>query len=134
VSLHKKLRRDSGGQAVVETALVLPLLLLLLMGIIEFGRLGNAYLAVTHAARHGVRHAAVGASNSDIVAQVHAATTHLARENITVEVTPVPTQRRSGQDITVTVTYPLRLYLPFANLVFTANPVVVRSSLTMRAE
>jgi len=134
VSLHEKLCRDSRGQAIVETALVLPLLLLLLMGIIEFGRLGNTYLAVTHAARHGVRHATVGASNSDIVARVQAAATPLTRENITVEVTPVSALRRSGQDVTVTVTYPLRLYLPFANLVFTANPVVVRSSLTMRAE
>ena len=43
------------GAAMVEMAIVLPLLLLLVFGIIEFGRLYNAQVTLTHAAREGIR-------------------------------------------------------------------------------
>ena len=45
------------GQALVEFAMVLPLLLLLLMGLIEFGRAWNLHQVVTDASREGARHA-----------------------------------------------------------------------------
>lgn len=127
-----RLSRDCRGQAVLELALILPLLLLLLFGIVESGRLGNAYLVVTHAARHGARYGAVGASDGEITERVKSAAVPLAGENLTVEVSPP--QRRTGQDITVTVRYPLRLYMPLAGQVFGGNPLVVSSSLTMRVE
>jgi hypothetical protein len=43
------------GAAAVEAALVLPLLLLLVFGIIDFGRMLNAQIRVTEAAREGAR-------------------------------------------------------------------------------
>ncbi len=46
--------RDRGA-AIVETLLVLPMLLMLLLGIVEFGRVYNAQLSVSHAAREAVR-------------------------------------------------------------------------------
>jgi hypothetical protein len=49
-----------GGAAAVEMALVLPLLLLLVFGIIEFGFIFNRWITVTHAAREGVRLLALG--------------------------------------------------------------------------
>ena len=52
--------RNSKGQSLVETALVLPLLLLIVFGTIEFGRVFNAYLVVSNASREGARAAAVG--------------------------------------------------------------------------
>jgi Flp pilus assembly protein TadG len=44
----------------VELALVLPLLLMLLVGVIEFGRAYNLQLALHAAAREGAREAALG--------------------------------------------------------------------------
>jgi hypothetical protein len=41
-------------------ALVLPLLILLLGGIIDFGLMLNAQVSLTHAAREGVRFEAIG--------------------------------------------------------------------------
>jgi len=55
----KKITEEKGASA-VEFAVILPLLILLIFGIIEFGRMYNAYLALTHAAREGARLAAVG--------------------------------------------------------------------------
>ena len=57
--LIKKLRRSENGQAMVEMALVLPILLLLVGGIIDFGWLFYNKLALNNAAREGARYAAI---------------------------------------------------------------------------
>lgn len=57
--------KENRGQAMVEMALVLPLLLLLLFGIMECGRLFASYIEVEHATRDGARYAAVHSSASD---------------------------------------------------------------------
>ena len=51
--------RGRRGQSLVEFALVVPILLLMLVGIIEFGRAWNISQTVTFAARQGARKAAV---------------------------------------------------------------------------
>lgn len=49
------MRRDEDGAVMVELALVLPLLLMLLMGIVEFGRAYNTQISIQGAAREGAR-------------------------------------------------------------------------------
>jgi Flp pilus assembly protein TadG len=51
--------RDTAGQALVEMALILPVLLILALGVVEFGRAFNAKQAITDAAREGARLAVV---------------------------------------------------------------------------
>ena len=53
------LGRPDAGAAAVEMALVLPLLLLLVFGIVDFGRALNLQITLTQAAREGVRPAAL---------------------------------------------------------------------------
>lgn len=53
------LKRRSRGQAMVELALVLPILLLILMGVFDFGRAVFAYNSLSNAAREGARVAIV---------------------------------------------------------------------------
>ncbi len=48
------------GQSMVEFALALPILLLLIFGIIEFGRLMQAWLALENGARFAMRYAVTG--------------------------------------------------------------------------
>jgi hypothetical protein len=48
------------GAAAVEMALILPLLLTLVFGIIEFGFVFNAQISLTQAVREGVRVGAIG--------------------------------------------------------------------------
>jgi Flp pilus assembly protein TadG len=52
-------RRDQRGQSLVETALVLPILLVILMGIFDFGRAIFAFNAVSNSAREAARVAIV---------------------------------------------------------------------------
>lgn len=48
-------RRADRGAAAVETALVLPLLLMVVFAMIDFGRMLNTQIRVTEAAREGAR-------------------------------------------------------------------------------
>jgi hypothetical protein len=57
--------KEERGATAVELALILPVILMLLFGIIEFGRAYNASIVVTHAAREAVRKVALGASDAE---------------------------------------------------------------------
>lgn len=54
-TLIRRLRRGDAAAEVVEMALVTPLLLLLVMGIVDFGFLFQRYLVITNAAVEGAR-------------------------------------------------------------------------------
>jgi Flp pilus assembly protein TadG len=56
--------QSESGAAAVEMALVLPILLVVVLGIIEFGFVFNAQISLTQAVREGVRVGSVGADPS----------------------------------------------------------------------
>lgn len=58
--------RNDRGAAAVEFALVVPILLTLVFGIVDFGLAINRYAVVNNAAREGVREASLGATESEI--------------------------------------------------------------------
>jgi hypothetical protein len=60
------------GQGLVEFALILPLLLLMFFGILEFGRIFQAYITVQHAAREAARYAVTGQGGVSAEERVHA--------------------------------------------------------------
>ncbi len=59
--MSKKCLRDSKGQSTVEFALVVPLLIVMVVAIVEFGRLWMTVNVLTSAAREGARIAAISA-------------------------------------------------------------------------
>jgi Flp pilus assembly protein TadG len=63
------MRRQRRGAALVELAIVMPLLLLLLLGIIEFGMIMHAQVMLDQGAREGARTAAIGGLQAEIVAE-----------------------------------------------------------------
>jgi Flp pilus assembly protein TadG len=74
------------GAAAVEFALVMPILLLFVLGIIDFGRLWFTQVTLTQAAREGVR---VEALNSDatamVIQQTQRAATGISTPSVTVQ-------------------------------------------------
>jgi TadE-like protein len=61
-----RLCRQRRGAALVEFAIVVPLLMLLLMGIMEFGMILHDYLSISQGAREGVREAAIGSPRAKV--------------------------------------------------------------------
>jgi hypothetical protein len=49
-------RGGDRGQNLVELALVMPILILILVGLVDLGRMFNAYIVITNAARVGARY------------------------------------------------------------------------------
>lgn len=128
-----KLLNSKKGQALVETALTLPLLLLILMGIVEFGRIFNAYLIVTNASREGARYAAINSTDTTVNSAITNLTQTLDQSQITVTINPTQAGRTSGNPVTVTVNYNLQIITPFINVII-PSPYKVSASTTMRVE
>jgi Flp pilus assembly protein TadG len=101
------------GAAAVEFALLLPLLLLLLFGIIDFGRALNAQITLTQAAREGARLAALGNTTDVVDSGTIAAATNLnlADSNVTIS-SPCPAGFAPGSNAIVTVTYSFSFVTP----------------------
>ena len=57
--------RDERGTALTEMALVLPLLLLLILGMIDFGKAINYWIDMTHLSNSGARWAVVNYNTGD---------------------------------------------------------------------
>jgi Flp pilus assembly protein TadG len=62
--------RGSSGQSLIEFALVLPMLLVLVFGIVEFGNAWRHYQLITNTAREGARVAVLPSSTATIVESV----------------------------------------------------------------
>jgi Flp pilus assembly protein TadG len=84
-------RRRDEGQALVELALVTPLLFVLLFAIIDFGWALRAYVTINNASREGARFAVVCNADTAIVARtIHYAPDLLTSPDVTVTFTPSP--------------------------------------------
>ncbi|MCX2748194.1 pilus assembly protein [Arthrobacter sp. MI7-26] len=81
-----KAKQKERGAVAVELAIVLPLLLLILIGIIEFGRVLNVQVSLTQAAREGARYAAIHYkdSNPDVTGAAQNAAPSLSGLGMTV--------------------------------------------------
>jgi Flp pilus assembly protein TadG len=122
------LQSEKGSNA-VEFALLLPVLVMLIFGIFEFGRVYNNYLAITHAAREGVRIAAVGLNNPELKSIIieRAYPVSLTAGDIAIS-TPQGTE--IGDPVEVQITYTVSINIP---LVRSWNiPLTTRA--TMRLE
>jgi Flp pilus assembly protein TadG len=114
--LRRRVRSEKGAE-LIEFALTLPLLLLVLLGIIEFGFLFQEYEVVSNAAREGARiavlSASAGYSNTEVTQRVNdylqAGGLDLARATPAPVVTgPTPQDLGGGKCIaamSVTVSY-----------------------------
>lgn len=119
---------DERGQATVEAALVLPLVVLLLLGVVQIGLLVRAEVLVTHAAREAVRAAAV---DPDPDAATRAATTASSLDAERMKVT-VQGRDGPGSRVQVEVTYTAPTDVPLIGGLL--GDVTLQATATMRVE
>jgi Flp pilus assembly protein TadG len=74
ICILRRLAKNNKGVALIEFAIVTPFLLILLLGIVEFGWIFNGYITIKGAAREGARAASniarFAENNSEIESQV----------------------------------------------------------------
>jgi Flp pilus assembly protein TadG len=115
------------GQAIVETALLLPILMLLVMGSADLGRVFYYAIAVTNAAREAARQGTyydpVSGSNAyDTYAQVMAAAQKEVPSDVTLSLpTSTPSHCLTGAPSTWSIYYPTQPNAGYVFICFDGN-------------
>jgi Flp pilus assembly protein TadG len=105
--------RDERGQTFTELAMVLPILIVLVLAIAQFGVAFNNYLTLTDAARAAARKGAVSRDagrSSDCQSAGYAAGGNLKNPGVDFVVL-CTSSWAAGSDVTVTATYPYSISL-----------------------
>jgi len=128
-------RKKRLAAAAVEFAVVAPVFLLLVFGMIEYGRMVMVYQILTNASREGARAAVLdGATTSSVTTSVNTFLTDAFISGATVTVSPnPPSGAQYGDPVTVTVS------IPFSQVSWLPSPMylggrTLTSATAMRRE
>jgi len=106
--VREQFHNHRSGAAAVELALIMPVFLIIVWGIVEFGRGMMVGQLVTNASRHGVRYAVIdGYTNTDVEDEVQTFLVNAvggitaADVTVTIEVDEAPGNPATGDDITL---------------------------------
>jgi Flp pilus assembly protein TadG len=119
------------GQAAVELAVILPLLLLIALGCLDLGRAIAVWITLANGAREGARYASLyPKQNAQIISE---AMTDILAEGLDVsklhvDVTSLTANRLGGEPITVTTRYTFTLV---STQLFGTHSLPIRASTQM---
>jgi Flp pilus assembly protein TadG len=116
------------GAVLVEAALVLPILLMLILGIVDFGRAYSAKQALTHATREGVRVYAVTQDHSKAANAFWDGATSLDPTRVTAEI-PEDDACKPGEPVEVSAEYEFDFVAPYF---WPLGPLTIDSTAVMR--
>lgn len=122
ISSIRHWRQTELGQSLVEFTLVLPIFLILLFGLVDFGRAFYTWMLVTNAAREGARAAAVQSDSATVDSKLYASicssypsSCSLDTSKMTVVKTNVGGAR--GSETSVDITYAFSYVTPIGPLI-----------------
>lgn len=125
--------RNNKGQALVEFAIILPILLIILMGIIEFGMMMNSYLTIQNAAREGARLGIVGGTDIEINTLITKISPSLNTSDLNVSISPDEVSRNPGDTLDVNITYKYHMTVPIISAIL-GNEIDLHAVTSMRIE
>ena len=112
--------KHESGQAMVEFALILPVFIAILFGILEFGVYFSHSLSVVSAAREGAREGIVCASDADfnsrVKTKVQNSAPNLDASNLNISVSKVGSS--GDQDVVVSLDYAEKTLTPIGKLLW----------------
>ena len=132
--VRKHDRNNERGQAVAEFALIVPIFLMLVFAIVDFGMGFHAWITVTNAAREGARLGAVGGSAVEIEDKVYDTSSSLDAAQLGVIVTNA--EGNPGESVTVDVEYDYELITPLSSIMglLSGNAIGPNIAFTSKAE
>lgn len=99
--------RSERGAAAVEFALLVPILIMILLGIMEFGRAYNVQASLTNAAREGARSMAINNDQTSAEDVAIKAAAQLNPKLLNTDIAFSATSCTVGSQMTVTISYEL---------------------------
>ncbi len=127
------MKLNNRGQSVVETAIILPIILVLLMGMFELSRIFGSYLLINYVSRESARMAAVGRTDAEVVQNVYSKSALLNLENVQIVIEPGQSRRRTGDNVSVRIRYRITIYAPIVQSII-PNPFNMEANTVMRVE
>jgi Flp pilus assembly protein TadG len=121
------------GQAVVETALIVPILLLFLCMIVDTGRIVYAESKLNLICQESVRVAGLGGGDTQVHDYAFSKLDADTASTLQVTVSPVDTLRKSGDFVTVTLNVTIKYITPLANVIL-PSPFKAIAESTIRVE
>ncbi|MCK9518276.1 MAG: pilus assembly protein [Dehalococcoidia bacterium] len=114
-------RETEAGQSLVEFAMVLPMFLLMLFALVDFGRGFYTWLVVTNAAREGARAAAVQLDQPAVYDKIYNSFCDSYPSNCSLEpgrmsITPNNIQGRRGEEVTIRIAYDFGYVTPIGDI------------------
>ncbi len=133
----KRLKNER-GQALVEFAIVLPILLLLVCGIIDFGWLFYNQLALNNSCREGARFAVVNVSETNFEALVEAKILSVSpdsiKEDLTIDIELTNLTAPLTGDVVLTLTADIKVLTPVLGMFSENQERTITSQVVMKAE
>lgn len=132
--MYKFRKQQRRGAAAVEFAMVAPVMFLILLGMMEFGRIMMIQHVLTMASREGAREAILlGASQSSVESTITDYTDGIIpSENLIISISSDPQSAHAGDLITASVSTPVSAISAFGAKWFDGS--VVAGTTTMRKE
>jgi Flp pilus assembly protein TadG len=125
-------KRGEKGQALVEFAFLVPIFLVLVFAIVDFGMGFHAWISVTNGAREGARLGAVLATEQQITDRVYDSV-NLPNEGTNMSVSVTNAQGPPGESVVVEVDYTYELITPLAGLVQFMSGNVIGESINFHS-
>ena len=125
--------KEERGQALLEFALVLPILLLLLCGLFDFGRVIYTTMQMNIITQESVRLGGLGKDDNTITEFAKSRFDIGDKNKLQVQIAPLQGDRKSGDYVTVTLKYPVQYATPFLSIVVPSPYQAVTHS-TIRVE
>ena len=123
--------KSEQGQSMVEFALVIPILLMILCGIIDFGWIFAQKIEINNSCREAARYAAVHYKDDD---WHNSDATDVFVNCSPLLVSPDLTLTKNGEAVTISVEADAPLLTGLTSTFIGSNTVTVRSTCTMRIE
>ncbi len=149
----RRVAGEERGAEIVEFAIVAPLLLALIIGIVWLGRAYNVYQTITRAAREGARFAVAPSCSScgntfptdtEVQNVINGALTasHLDPKQVNPAVVITRNQVLDPSDpgtsqvsgVVITFGYPFQFVVPFTSLTGTKGKITINTKVQMRQE
>ncbi|MBR6620689.1 MAG: pilus assembly protein [Clostridia bacterium] len=136
-AIGKKQKREE-GQAMVEFALILPIFLLILCGIIDFGWLFYNQLSLNNACREGARYAVVhtdeNADTQSIINHIeNISSTVFANDGVDITVTYSSPSDPTAGDVTVSMQADISFFTPVLSTIL-GKEKTITSTVIMKVE
>lgn len=135
--LFRRLRRNHRGQALVEMAIILPIFLLMVLGMIDLARAWNAKQVITDAAREAARSGVVDNQSVTVdLAYIQGiASTAIANAGFDpalANITATGTGAAKDTPLQVDITYPYPFQ--FMSIFGGGAPILLQTRIVMRNE